>query len=149
MNISEAFGKRLKTVRTQAGLSQPELAKLCGWDSQSRLSNYERGERTPSLDDIDKLSRALDISICQLISNESHAINEDPALYQADIINDEIKEVIIYTIKNQLNDYYKNLPSAAQVSLIFELYNSAYKDRALLDATKNMQASTLIKMLTG
>ena len=153
MNISKAFGQRLKTARTQAGLSQPELAKQCGWDSQSRVSNYERGERTPSLDDIDKLSRALGTDICQLVSNNAqpnnNQINEDSTTYCNEIINKEIREVIQYAINNQLNDYYIKLTPSAQVKLVFELYNSAYKDRALLDAAKNMQASTLLKMVNG
>lgn len=38
---------QLTELRLQAGLSQPQLAKLSGVD-QPRISNYELGRRTPS-----------------------------------------------------------------------------------------------------
>lgn len=54
----------IHTFRAQAGLSQSQLADACGWGSraQSRISNYEKGARTPSLEDmrciVDALRRA-------------------------------------------------------------------------------------------
>jgi len=36
--------------REKAGLTQSQLAELCGWErGQSRISNYEIGLRTPSI----------------------------------------------------------------------------------------------------
>ena len=49
---------RLKHYREQAGISQLQLAELCGWASQSRISTYESG-RTPALDDCRTIVRAL------------------------------------------------------------------------------------------
>lgn len=55
-----AFKDRLKLARENAGYIQGDLAKLCGWDSgQSRIANYESGDREPTLNDIEKLARAL------------------------------------------------------------------------------------------
>jgi len=153
MNISKAFGQRLKVARNYAKLSQPELAKICGWDSQSRLSNYERGERTPSLDDIDKLAKALNTSICALISKEHepdiHQVKEISENYNTDIIEKEIKEVVKYALNNQLKSHYISLSVVEQVNLVLELYSSIHNDRALLNAAKEMQPTNLLKMVNN
>ena len=41
------IGKTIKLARISKGYTQPELAWLCGWESQSRISMYERRERSP------------------------------------------------------------------------------------------------------
>ncbi|WP_369916506.1 helix-turn-helix domain-containing protein [Xanthomonas sp. NCPPB 3005] len=46
------LGSRLKAARIAAGYSQGKLSELCGWDSSSRLSNYEQGTREPTLADL-------------------------------------------------------------------------------------------------
>lgn len=46
------LGDRIKKARKAAGLSQVELASRCGWDSASRVGNYEQGSREPSLADL-------------------------------------------------------------------------------------------------
>ncbi len=57
MNI----GKRIKLARKDRGLSQPALAQLCGWQSQSRISHYETGAREPSYTDAEKIAVALSV----------------------------------------------------------------------------------------
>src|SRR5699024_5991270 len=37
----------------------PELARLCGWSGQSRISMYERNERQPSYGDLELIAGAL------------------------------------------------------------------------------------------
>lgn len=50
----------LKTYREKAGLSQAELSMKAGFGSgQGRISNYECGNRRPSLDDARKIVAAL------------------------------------------------------------------------------------------
>ncbi len=46
------LGSRIRAARIAAGYSQGKLSELCGWDSQSRLSNYEQGTREPTLADL-------------------------------------------------------------------------------------------------
>jgi SOS-response transcriptional repressor LexA len=76
----------IKYYRKAAKLSQPDLAKLCGWDSQSRISNYETNVRTPSVDDLERIAKALKISLPQLLDP-----NRDLATYQ-ELANYEIKK---------------------------------------------------------
>ena len=52
------YGERIKKLRESTGLDQPKLAFRCGW-KRSRISNYENGIRTPKIDDVIKISQAL------------------------------------------------------------------------------------------
>ncbi|WP_243466218.1 helix-turn-helix domain-containing protein [Sodalis glossinidius] len=66
----EIIGDRLKRIREQAGLSQAQLAKLCGWASQSRIANYEKGARGIGADDALILSKILKVSPGELLFGE-------------------------------------------------------------------------------
>ena len=60
--MQEVIGERLKTIREEAGLSQGQLAKLCGWGSQSRIGNYELGNRKIGAEDALVLGSVLKVS---------------------------------------------------------------------------------------
>lgn len=51
-------------------MSQTELAKRCGWESQSRISMYERNAREPQLEDLRRIARALGVPVDALVSDE-------------------------------------------------------------------------------
>jgi transcriptional regulator with XRE-family HTH domain len=59
------FGKRLKELRISKKLTQIELAEICGLHP-NYIGMVERGERNPSLINIDKLAKALDVSLSEL-----------------------------------------------------------------------------------
>lgn len=61
------FGKRIKELRKQKGISQEELALLCGLD-RSYIGGIERGERNVSLVNLLKISKALQISLSELFN---------------------------------------------------------------------------------
>lgn len=60
--IKKAFGKRLRDLRKENGLSQEELALECELD-RSYIGGVERGERNISLVNIYKIAKALGISV--------------------------------------------------------------------------------------
>lgn len=62
----KTLGSRIAHYRKLAGMSQADLAKACGWGSQSRVANYEKDVREPSLMDISQLAKALRIDAGQL-----------------------------------------------------------------------------------
>lgn len=66
------IGDRIRQARTLLGISQLELAALCGWDSQGRIGNYERGEREPRQKDLAKIAKALNVSIPWLVSGPAY-----------------------------------------------------------------------------
>jgi transcriptional regulator with XRE-family HTH domain len=59
------IGARIRSAREAAKMTQPALAVKCKWldkegnPSQSRVSNYESGDREPGLKEIRLLSKAL------------------------------------------------------------------------------------------
>jgi transcriptional regulator with XRE-family HTH domain len=69
-NLRMSFGKQLAQARKRLRLTQPQLAKLCGWDSQSRISMYERGERQPSIQEVVKLSDILNVPLDNLLRDK-------------------------------------------------------------------------------
>ncbi len=72
MEALTSFPARLRWAREKAKLTQPQLAKLCGWESQSRISHYERGRRQPVPSDLRAISDAL----------KTHGVNAPPAWLQ-------------------------------------------------------------------
>lgn len=56
----------LKEIRLNRGMTQEELAKVCGLE-QSRISRYEAGDREPDLETLRKLAAALDCTLDELI----------------------------------------------------------------------------------
>lgn len=51
---------RIRTARLAAGFpSQLKLAQACGWDTASRIGNYEQGTREPSLEDLRSIATAV------------------------------------------------------------------------------------------
>lgn len=85
-----SIGERIKAARVKAGMTQPDLARACGWGSQGRVSNYERGLREPKSSDVTLLARALGVTESYLwtgdqfsqkehLSNPGRNINVVPA----------------------------------------------------------------------
>lgn len=52
-----SIGSRIREVREAKGLSQEKLAQKCGWENgQTRLSNYEKGKREPTIADFETIA---------------------------------------------------------------------------------------------
>lgn len=60
-----AYGRALRELRLERGISQERLAHLSELD-RTYVSGIERGERNPSLTNILKLVDALEISLSEL-----------------------------------------------------------------------------------
>jgi transcriptional regulator with XRE-family HTH domain len=67
---SSNFGKRLKELREQAGLTQPQLAERANL-SKAGIADLEQGRREPSWSTVQALCAALGVS-CE-------AFNQEPA----------------------------------------------------------------------
>ena len=64
-NISQQLGNRIRTIRTTLGISQEELAIKSGI-SAAHLGQIERAEKSPTVETLDKVANALDVSIYDL-----------------------------------------------------------------------------------
>lgn len=62
MDIKIALGKRVKELRNKLGISQEELANLTGLD-RTYITSVERGKRNISIVNIEKLSKALRVTL--------------------------------------------------------------------------------------
>lgn len=61
----QAFGDRIRSLRTTRGLSQEQFAAQCGLD-RTYISGIERGVRNPSLRNIRKIANELGVSLSEL-----------------------------------------------------------------------------------
>ena len=59
------IAEKLRTAREALGMSQKELAELCGIE-QPHISAYENG-RMPTIPTLQKLCKALGLKPCELI----------------------------------------------------------------------------------
>ncbi len=66
-DVKEKFAKRLVSIRKERGLSQEELALLCGVD-RTYVGRIERMERTPSLVVLQKIADGLGMSLIELLN---------------------------------------------------------------------------------
>lgn len=66
-DIKQRFGLAVKQRRLELGISQEELSFRAGLH-RTYISDIERGSRNPSLKNIDKLAKALEISISALFA---------------------------------------------------------------------------------
>ena len=64
-DIAKILGQRIRNYRTQKGLSQDKLAELAGFHP-TYIGQIERGEKNATLESIEKISSALNISLSKL-----------------------------------------------------------------------------------
>jgi transcriptional regulator with XRE-family HTH domain len=69
LSLVEIFSQNLKTIRKDAGISQEELASLCGLH-RTYIGAVERGERNISIKNIEKISAALHIKASFLLEEQ-------------------------------------------------------------------------------
>lgn len=60
--------EKIKNARLQAGLTQKELAKRLG-TSQQNIAQYETGKRVPKIETLQKIAKALKVSVNELRSD--------------------------------------------------------------------------------
>ena len=78
MNLCEYVANRIRELRTRSGgkgISQGVLAKAIGMTTNT-ISRWETGTYKPKLEDLDKLSRFLGVSLLEFFPPEQHTMNE-------------------------------------------------------------------------
>lgn len=64
--LIDAFGKRIRELRTTRGLSQERLAELTGFH-RTYIGMIERGERNLSLSNIGAFATVFEMSVSELL----------------------------------------------------------------------------------
>ena len=67
MNVQLRFGEAVRRYRQMKEISQDEFAEMCGLH-RTYISDIELGKRNVSLENIEKIANALNISISQLFA---------------------------------------------------------------------------------
>jgi transcriptional regulator with XRE-family HTH domain len=67
MDIKLSVGKRVKELRNKLGISQEEFADLAGLD-RTYITSVECGKRNISIVNIEKLARALKVSLAEFFT---------------------------------------------------------------------------------
>ena len=60
-----AFGERIRALRNKRGVSQEQFAAECRLD-RTYVSGIERGKRNPSLRNIKRIAKVLEVTLSQL-----------------------------------------------------------------------------------
>lgn len=101
-----AFCDTLARLRRERGLTQAELAARLGI-SKSAVSMYERGNREPELDLLEKMADVFGVSVNALLGRaEDELVNADPAL----------------------TEYLEQLRDRPELRMLFSLTKSATKE---------------------
>jgi len=69
-NITEIFGRRVRSLRKHHGLSQEKLSEMCELHP-TYIGQIERGEKNASLETIMRICRGLEVSPAELFRNIS------------------------------------------------------------------------------
>lgn len=66
---NNVFGKKLKELRTESGLSQQKLGEVFGFCNQT-ISFWEKGSREPDLDTLVEIAHYFEISLEELLEEK-------------------------------------------------------------------------------
>jgi transcriptional regulator with XRE-family HTH domain len=75
MDGERTFGQRLRATRVNAGYSQSDLEEISGIP-KARLSRYENGHVAPSIQTLERLARALNVSEASLLGDDRALMEE-------------------------------------------------------------------------
>ena len=79
-DIIKVLGQRIRNYRTAQGLSQEKLAELSGCHP-TYIGQIERGEKNATIESIEKISAALNVSLSKLfekLGSETHETGNIP-----------------------------------------------------------------------
>lgn len=143
--ISTTFAHNLASLRKERKLSQVDLASLCGWDTQSRISNYETNFRTPDLDDIEILAKALNIDVLELLT-PANGVREARPSYTPPDKSQKIQEAITTLCTGHLARYFDAQPTTGKIPFIIHLYELLQSD-SLRASITTLDKQTLFRLL--
>ena len=101
MSLRNVFIKNIKLYRKNAGFSQQELAEKCDI-ATNYLSEIERGQKFPSIEMIERISKELNVSAYLLFLDGQTAANSE---YMEKKRNNEFCEKLETVISKMLKEY--------------------------------------------
>ena len=118
MKLITTAGKRLKDIREIRELTLAELSKLCNVPAQT-LNRYELEQRIPKLDNIIKISEALNINPLWLqgydVPLENEIIEEKPATTNDDRFLNDLQNMLQDPLAKEAYSYLNKIASNPQL----------------------------------
>lgn len=107
-DIAKIIGQRIRNYRTQKGLSQEKLAELAGCHP-TYIGQLERGEKNATLESVEKIASAMDISLSELFDKlgKSGSNNIAAKCYALVASKNEAEQKQLYKMLQEM-DKYKN-----------------------------------------
>lgn len=110
-DIAKVLGQRIRNYRTNRGLSQEKLAELSGCHP-TYIGQIERGEKNATIESIEKISAALNISLSKLFemlgSQENETCNIPLQCYEFLSAKTKDEQEHLYRILLEMDKYKKN-----------------------------------------
>ena len=106
--IAKTIGQRVRNYRIEKRLSQEKLAELSGCHP-TYIGQVERGEKNATLESIEKIASAMNISLAQLFEKigESSADSYPMKCYELFAAKSKSEQEHLYKILVEI-DKYKN-----------------------------------------
>ena len=107
-DIAKIIGQRIRNYRTQKGLSQEKLAELAGCHP-TYIGQLERGEKNATLESVEKIASAMDISLSELFDKLGKSGGRHIAAKCYDLVasKNEAEQKQLYKMLQEM-DKYKN-----------------------------------------
>ena len=115
------IGSKIKEKRLQLGLSQEELGQKLGVSKVS-ICGYERGTRTPTMQNFLDIIEILDLTPDELLGREVKVVNDKEEVYSAYVSKNDLQ--IIKELKRHSKLYNK---MASDPNRTIELIDRMYK----------------------
>ena len=107
-DIAKIIGQRIRNYRTQKGLSQEKLAEFAGCHP-TYIGQLERGEKNATLESVEKIASAMDISLSELFDKLGKSGGDNIAAKCYDLVasKNEAEQKQLYKMLQEM-DKYKN-----------------------------------------
>ena len=110
-DIAKILGQRIRNYRTAKGFSQEKLAELSGCHP-TYIGQIERGEKNATIESIEKISAALNVSLSKLFeklgAQENGVSNIPLACYEFLSAKTKEEQEHIYHILLEMDNYKRN-----------------------------------------
>lgn len=119
-------GERIKKIRLEKCMTQKEVAEKCGIND-ANIRKYESGRQNPKIETVEKIAKALDVPITQLLPYQIKADHNAKSI--EDMTEEERKEYMqksIEDMKKVFKAFEKPLEELQEVKqqLLLSYYDS-------------------------
>ncbi|MCL2139497.1 MAG: helix-turn-helix domain-containing protein [Treponema sp.] len=98
--MEETFWERVNSQIKRAGITQEKLSRQCGFNDPRRIQNLSGGGRLPKLMELEKIAKALGVTVEWLITGKDGlSDSERELLYNYRQLNAVGKEAAVSAVK--------------------------------------------------